>query len=352
MDAPEQWSKQCMCGLPSETDRQTCSASKVLRNVCRKQCCELGVKGRLWTMQCSGGYSLFLISLQVQLLFLSHFCSWSSSSCLLLVAWAIPVILFSFQCCLSHAYLFCSFPDFSLLLEFPAPPFDLCSKLSLDPSPAPRFFTWPNHRVTPSDLCSLAYCSLSDLLAVAYLAFLTVIWEDGSSQHFKDFLGGQLLFGYCLFSFSEDFTFCGDLGNFLEACQRQAEPCQSLCFKAEVMFPAHSTFKRGLLSYCLFLQTVASACVEVWTRSSLNKKHAWGKKDRAGCEWGGIMFSWLVTHLQPFLECESDDLPLLVIHSSAGFIQCAVAESDTDHLDCETDHTLFLSKLLPANSLF
>lgn len=31
-----------------------------------------------------------------------------------------------------------------------------------------------------------------------------------------------------------------------------------------------------------------------------------------GYEWGGIMFSLVLTHFQPLLECESDDLPLTV----------------------------------------
>lgn len=46
------------------------------------------------------------------------------------------------------------------------------------------------------------------------------------------------------------------------------------------------------------------------------------------------MFSLVLTHFQPLLECESDDLPLRE-HSSSQFIKCTISESAADHLDCE-----------------
>lgn len=62
------------------------------------------------------------------------------------------------------------------------------------------------------------------------------------------------------------------------------------------------------------------------------------------------MFSLVLTHFQPLLECESDDLPLTE-HSSSQFIKCTISEAAADHLDCETDHSLFVFKLLIENSL-
>ena len=102
-DAPKQSCDQTACEPPSEeTDRpillarfsEICLQGAVLfLNI------GFGVEEGLWSRQCSKGHRVpisSLISVAAPLFFLSHLWSWNSSSHLLLMAWTLLVLLFSF----------------------------------------------------------------------------------------------------------------------------------------------------------------------------------------------------------------------------------------------------------------